>query len=79
VGHIIAFLIVGLVAGWLAGEIMKSRRSLLGNLGIGVAGALIGGFLGRIIGLAATGLIGGIIMATIGAVVLLYVLEKLGK
>ena len=78
-GHIIAFLIVGLVAGWLAGEIMKSRRSLLGNLGIGVAGALIGGFLGRIIGLAATGLIGGIIMATIGAVVLLYVLEKLGK
>ncbi len=73
---IILFLLIGLAAGWLAGEIMKSRRGLLANLGIGVLGAFIGGFLGNLVGLAATGLIGALVLATIGSVVLLWVLNR---
>ncbi len=76
---LIYFLLIGLAAGWLAGQIMKSERGLAGNLVVGVAGAFIGGFLGKLIGLTATGLIGGLILATIGAVVLLWLINKFGS
>ncbi|MCV6592701.1 MAG: GlsB/YeaQ/YmgE family stress response membrane protein [Silicimonas sp.] len=74
---LILFLLIGLAAGWLAGKIMQSERGLLANLGIGVAGAFIGGFLGRLLGLAATGLLGSLIVATLGAVIFLWVLSRL--
>ena len=76
---LIWILIVGLIAGWLAGRIMEKEGGLVFNLGVGVVGAFVGGFLGRLIGLQATGLLGSIIMATIGAVVLLWVVAKLQK
>lgn len=76
---LIWFLLIGLAAGWLAGEIMKSKRGLAGNLVIGVAGAFIGGFLGRVIGLSATGLIGSLILATLGAVVLIWAINRFGN
>ena len=76
---LILFLLIGLAAGWLAGEVMKSKRGLLGNLVIGVVGAFIGGFLGNVVGLAATGLIGALILATLGAIVLLWVLNRMGS
>ena len=49
------------------------------NVFVGIVGAYIGGFLGNIIGLAATGFIGSLIMATIGAVILLWVLGRLKR
>jgi uncharacterized membrane protein YeaQ/YmgE (transglycosylase-associated protein family) len=56
---LIAFLIVGLVAGWLAGKIMRGRGfGLLGNLAIGVIGSFVGGFVFRLIGLAPTHIVG---------------------
>jgi len=73
----IVFLIIGAVAGWLASTFMKQERSIVMNMIIGVVGAFVGGFLGGIIGLTATGFIGSIIMATIGAVVLLWVIGKI--
>ena len=76
---LIIFLLIGLAAGWLAGEIMKSKRGLAGNLVIGVVGAFIGGFLGNLVGLAATGLIGAIILATLGAVVLIWIMNQVQK
>jgi uncharacterized membrane protein YeaQ/YmgE (transglycosylase-associated protein family) len=77
---IISFLIVGVVAGWLATRFMGgSSLGLVGNLVVGVIGAFVGGFLFRLIGLAAIGFIGGIITATVGAVVLLYVIGMLRK
>lgn len=69
------FLLIGIAAGWIAGKIMKGKGfGLLGNLIIGVIGALVGGFLFDIIGLEAYGLLASLVMATAGAVVLLFLL-----
>ncbi|MFT3972398.1 MAG: GlsB/YeaQ/YmgE family stress response membrane protein [Amaricoccus sp.] len=69
----ISFLIVGLVAGWIAERIMKRDHGLLENLVVGVVGAYVGAFLFRLLGLASTGFIGALVVATIGSVVLLAV------
>src|SRR5690606_4801608 len=72
----IAWIIIGIVAGWLAEKIMKREHGLLTNLIVGVVGALIGGFLANnLLGVDAAGnWIVGIIVATSGAVVLLFLL-----
>jgi len=73
---IIAWIIVGLVAGWLAGQIMKgSGYGLIGDLVLGLVGAVFGGWLVSVVAPAAepTGLLGSIIVATIGAVVLIFI------
>ena len=69
---IIYFIVIGLVAGFLAAQIMGSKSDLLTNLIVGVVGAVVGGFLAGLIGIAAYGLIGQLIVATIGAVVLIW-------
>lgn len=75
---LVYFLLIGLAAGWLAGKIMKGQSfGLLGNLVVGVVGAVLGGFLFRLVGLAAFGLIGSLITATVGAIVLLFILQKI--
>ena len=72
----IAWLILGGLAGWLASMFMNKDQGLLKNILVGIVGAYIGGFLGGAIGLTATGFVGSIVMATIGAVILLWVLGK---
>ena len=73
---IIWFLIVGAIAGWIAGELTKgSGYGLLGNIVVGVVGALIGGYLFSVFGIDVYGLLGEIIMAVIGAVVFLFILS----
>ncbi|PKL40718.1 MAG: GlsB/YeaQ/YmgE family stress response membrane protein [Spirochaetae bacterium HGW-Spirochaetae-1] len=77
---IIVTLIVGAVAGWLAGLIWKGKGfGLLWNIIIGVAGSFIGSFLLRLIGLHAYGLIGSIVAALAGALVLLAVINQIKK
>ena len=76
--QLIFVLLIGLAAGWIAGQIMKAPRGLVGNLLIGVAGAFIGSFLAGLVGLGATGLLGSLILATVGAVVLIWLLNKFG-
>lgn len=69
---IIGFLLIGLVAGWLAGRLMKGEGfGLVGNLVLGVVGAVVGGFALRIVGFDAVSLVGELFTATIGAVILL--------
>lgn len=76
----IAWIIIGIVAGWLAEKIMKRSHGLLTNLIVGVIGALLGGFLANLLGVDASGSwIVGIIVATIGAVVLLFLLGLVKK
>jgi uncharacterized membrane protein YeaQ/YmgE (transglycosylase-associated protein family) len=74
------FAVVGIIAGWLAGQIMKGRGfGLVGNLVIGILGAMLGGWLFGVLGLSAYGTIGSILMATFGAVVLLFLVGLLKK
>ena len=72
--NILYYVFIGIVAGWLAGQIMKgSGFGLLGNLVVGVIGAVIGGVLLDLLGFASSGLIGSLITAVIGAIVLLWI------
>jgi uncharacterized membrane protein YeaQ/YmgE (transglycosylase-associated protein family) len=74
------FLIVGLIAGWLAGKIMKgSGYGLIGDLVIGVIGAFVGGELFGMLGFVSFSLIGSIVMATVGAVLLVMLIRVLKK
>jgi uncharacterized membrane protein YeaQ/YmgE (transglycosylase-associated protein family) len=68
-----SFLIVGLIAGWVAEKIMKRNQGLLTNLIVGVIGAYLGAFLFRMLGLASAGFIGALVVAIIGSVVLLAI------
>jgi uncharacterized membrane protein YeaQ/YmgE (transglycosylase-associated protein family) len=77
---LIAFLLIGAIAGWLAGTLMKGGGfGLLGNIAVGVLGAVIGGFLFGLLGISAGGLLGSIITATVGAAVLLFVVGLIKK
>ena len=71
---IIWFLVVGVVAGWLAGVLVKGGGfGLVGDLVVGVIGAVLGGLLfGQFLG---GGIIGSIVVATIGAILLLVVVR----
>ena len=75
------FILIGLAAGWLAGQVMKGGGfGVLGDIVVGVIGALLGGFLFRTFGVSAGGgLLGSLIVATIGAIVLLFVLRLVKK
>jgi len=78
--NLLIYLAIGAIAGWLAGNIMKGGGSgLLVNMIIGVIGALIGGVLFSLLGIKAGGLIGSIITATVGAVLLLFIIGKFKK
>jgi uncharacterized membrane protein YeaQ/YmgE (transglycosylase-associated protein family) len=71
--HLLWFLVIGLMAGWLAGKLTRGAGfGVLGDLVVGVLGAFLGGLLFRLLGLSAGGRIGSLIVATIGAVVLVY-------
>ena len=70
--HLIFFLLIGLVAGWLAGLIMRGGGlGLLGNMVVGVIGAFLGGFLFDVLRITVGGFIGSLVTATVGAGVLL--------
>jgi uncharacterized membrane protein YeaQ/YmgE (transglycosylase-associated protein family) len=75
--EILWFSLIGLAAGWLAGQFMRGGGfGVLGDIVVGVVGALVGGFLFRQLGLSAGGgLIGALIVATIGAVVVLFLVR----
>ena len=74
------FLLIGLCAGWLAGQLTKGGSfGVLGNLVVGVIGAILGGLLVRLVGFMPTGVLGELISATIGAVVLLFVLQAMAR
>lgn len=78
--NLILFLIIGGVAGWLAGLIMKGRGfGVLANIGIGIVGSFVGGFLFRILQLTPEGRIGELVTATVGAVLLLAVVGAIKK
>jgi len=73
-------LVIGAVAGWLAGKIMKGKGfGILGNIIVGIVGAVVGGFLFGLLGVSAGGMAGSLVTATIGAIVLLWVVSLIKK
>ncbi len=74
-------MLVGLIAGWLAGVLVKGGGfGMLGDIVVGILGALVGGFLFRALGLSAGGgFLGSIFVATVGAIVLIVVLRIIKK
>ena len=77
---ILYFLIIGAVAGWLAGKIMKgSGFGLVGNLVVGIVGAVIGGFVFRFFGIATSSVFGSLVTAVVGAVILLWIVSMVKK
>ena len=76
-GGLIAWLIVGAIAGWLAGQFMRGGGyGLVGDMIVGIIGAFIGGFVLTALGVGAgAGLVGSIIVAFIGAVILIAIVR----
>jgi uncharacterized membrane protein YeaQ/YmgE (transglycosylase-associated protein family) len=73
---LILFLVIGLVAGWLAGQVLKGKGfGLIGDLIVGVIGAFLGGWLFTLLGISVGGILGSLITAFVGAVVFLYLLR----
>jgi uncharacterized membrane protein YeaQ/YmgE (transglycosylase-associated protein family) len=71
-------IVIGIVAGWLAGQIMRGRGyGVLIDLLLGVVGAMLGGLIFGLLGLYAAGLLGRLVVATVGAVLLIYLARRL--
>jgi uncharacterized membrane protein YeaQ/YmgE (transglycosylase-associated protein family) len=78
---LIAWLIIGLVAGWLAGMFVKGGGfGIIGDIVVGIIGAVIGGWLARhVLHITAGGMISSIVTATVGAVILIAVLRLIKR
>ena len=78
--NFILYLIIGGVAGWLAGLIMKGRGfGILGNIIVGIIGGILGGWLFGAFGIEGAGIIGSLITALVGAIVLLFIISLFKK
>jgi uncharacterized membrane protein YeaQ/YmgE (transglycosylase-associated protein family) len=75
------FIVVGLIAGWLAGQLVKGGGfGVVGDIVVGVIGALLGGWLFGAMGIwPGGGLIGSIVVATIGAIILIFIIRLIKR
>jgi uncharacterized membrane protein YeaQ/YmgE (transglycosylase-associated protein family) len=80
-GGLLAWLIVGLIAGWLPGLFMRGGGyGLVGDIVVGILGAVIGGLLfGFLLPGAAVGILGSIVVAFVGAVILIALVRMLAR
>ena len=81
-GHgIIVWLVIGAIAGWLAGRLVKGGGfGLIGDIVVGIIGAVIGGWLAGTLGIhIGSGFISSVITAVIGAVILLVILRVIKR
>ncbi len=76
-GGLISWLVVGLIAGWLAGQFMRGGGyGMVGDIIVGIVGAFLGGFLLSVLGIGGSaGFVGSIIVAFIGAVILIAIVR----
>ncbi len=73
---LLAYLVIGVVAGWLAGKLVKgSGFGLVGDLCVGVLGSIVGGVVLDIANVSAGGWGGRLLTATLGAVLLLFIVR----
>jgi len=73
-------IVIGIVAGWLAGKVVKGHgMGVLVDLVVGILGSILGGFVFGLLGLLAFGLLGRLVMAFAGAVILLLLVRALKR
>jgi uncharacterized membrane protein YeaQ/YmgE (transglycosylase-associated protein family) len=78
--YLIWEVIIGILAGFLAGKIVKgSGMGILMDLIVGIVGSILGGWVFGLLGLAAYGLIGQLVMATVGAILLLLIVRAIKR
>jgi uncharacterized membrane protein YeaQ/YmgE (transglycosylase-associated protein family) len=76
----LAWIVVGIIAGWLTGLIVKGRGyGLIGDLVVGLLGGLIGGWLFHLFGWAARTWLAELVVAAVGGVVLVTVVRLLRR
>jgi uncharacterized membrane protein YeaQ/YmgE (transglycosylase-associated protein family) len=78
-GALIGWLVIGALAGWIAGKLMKGGGfGLVGNIIVGIVGAVVGGLVFDILGFEMDdGFVGSLITAVLGAVILLWIVRLL--
>ncbi|MFT5081698.1 MAG: putative membrane protein YeaQ/YmgE (transglycosylase-associated protein family), partial [Planctomycetota bacterium] len=78
---LVYFLLIGAIAGWLAGRFMKGGGfGAIGNIIVGILGGIIGGFVFGLLGISEDGsMIGSLVTSFVGAVILLYGIGVLKK
>lgn len=67
------FLIIGILAGWVAEKLTASDHGLLTNLLVGIAGSFVGGTLAGLLNIQFYGWLGNFVVAAIGAILLLWI------
>ncbi len=78
--QLIWFLFIGLIAGWLAGKVMRGGGyGIIGDLVVGVLGALLGGWLFGVLNIGIGGLVGALITAFVGAIILIWLLRLMKR
>ena len=70
---IIGAIVIGILAGWIAEQVMGREHGLLTNLVVGVVGAFLGAFVASLLGVGYAGFWGSLAISTIGAVLLLAI------
>jgi uncharacterized membrane protein YeaQ/YmgE (transglycosylase-associated protein family) len=77
---IVWWIVVGLIAGWAAGKIMKGKGyGVLADILLGIVGGIVGGWVVGILGFGGGGLIWSVLVATLGAVILIWLARVLKK
>ena len=70
---------VGVLAGWIAEQVMHRRHGLITNLFVGLVGALLGGFIASALGFGSSGFLGSLIVSTLGAIALLAIVNMMRR
>lgn len=72
-------IIVGILAGWIAEQVMHRKHGLITNLIVGLVGALLGGFVAGALGVGYGGFLGSLIVSTLGAIALLAIVNMMRR
>jgi len=76
---IFATILIGILAGWIASRVMERRHGLIINLIVGLVGAWIGAALAGAFNIQFAGFVGSLVVSTVGAIVLLFLLSLLRR
>jgi uncharacterized membrane protein YeaQ/YmgE (transglycosylase-associated protein family) len=74
------YILLGLVAGWLAARLLKEKHiGLLGSMALGVVGAIIGAYVFEFLGISYGGIVGNLVSALVGAIILIYIIRAVRR